>query len=115
MSIAGVEAISTNENDSRLSQGSILDKDDFLLLLVAQLKAQDPLKPMDSTQFTAQLAQFSSLEQLYNVNDNLEYLHYYHFPLIYEEYSANYEHQKQLSLLMVHLILFLDFVRKLKY
>jgi flagellar basal-body rod modification protein FlgD len=77
MSIAGIETVGTNENDSAVSQGSILDKDDFLLLLVAQLKAQDPLKPMDSTQFTAQLAQFSSLEQLYNVNDNLEYLQLY--------------------------------------
>lgn len=77
MSIAGINTVRTNENNSAASQGSILDKDDFLLLLVAQLKAQDPLKPMDSTEFTAQLAQFSSLEQLYNVNDNLEYLQLY--------------------------------------
>jgi flagellar basal-body rod modification protein FlgD len=49
-----------------------MGKDDFLTLLVAQLQAQDPLNPMDSTDFTAQLAQFSSLEQLQNVNSNLK-------------------------------------------
>ncbi|MBW1735940.1 MAG: flagellar hook assembly protein FlgD [Deltaproteobacteria bacterium] len=53
-----------------------LGRDDFLTLLVAQLKHQDPLNPLDSAQFTAQLATFSSLEQLFNVNENLEELKY---------------------------------------
>jgi len=48
-----------------------LGKDDFLTLLVTQLKNQDPLNPMESTDFSAQLAQFSSLEQLFNINDAL--------------------------------------------
>lgn len=48
-----------------------MGKDDFLQLLVAQLEAQDPLNPMDATGFTAQLAQFSSLEQLQNINTSL--------------------------------------------
>jgi flagellar basal-body rod modification protein FlgD len=51
-----------------------LDKNTFLKLFTTQLQNQDPLNPMDSTAFTAQLAQFSSLEQLYNVNDNLKTL-----------------------------------------
>lgn len=49
-----------------------LGKDDFLRLLVAQLGAQDPLNPMDSREFSAQLAQFSALEQMTNVNSTLE-------------------------------------------
>jgi flagellar basal-body rod modification protein FlgD len=48
-----------------------LGKDEFLNLLVTQLQHQDPLNPMDSTAFTSQLAEFSALEQLHNVNTNL--------------------------------------------
>ena len=46
-------------------------KDEFLRLFVTQLKFQDPLSPMDSTGFTTQLAQFSSLEQLTNINGGI--------------------------------------------
>ena len=53
---------------------SILGKEDFLSLLVAQMKNQDPLNPDDPTQFTAQLAQFSQLEQLFNLNGSMESL-----------------------------------------
>jgi flagellar basal-body rod modification protein FlgD len=51
-----------------------LDKNTFLKLFTTQLQYQDPLNPMDASSFTTQLAQFSSLEQLYNTNDNLKTL-----------------------------------------
>jgi flagellar basal-body rod modification protein FlgD len=44
----------------------------FLQLLVTQIKNQDPLNPADGTQFLTQLAQFSELEQMINVNSNLQ-------------------------------------------
>lgn len=51
-----------------------LDKNDFLKLLVAQLQHQDPMQPTDNTQFMAQLAQFSTLEQITNVGDEVSRL-----------------------------------------
>ncbi len=51
-----------------------LGKNAFLTMMVAQLKNQDPMNPLDGTDFTAQLAQFSGLEQQVNMNDNLKSL-----------------------------------------
>jgi flagellar basal-body rod modification protein FlgD len=78
MAIAAIEAtgVSTSAN-AVSSDTTIMGKNDFLNLLVAQLQHQDPLNPLDSTEFTAQLAQFTSLEQLNNVNTNLESLQSY--------------------------------------
>lgn len=45
---------------------------EFLKLLVTQLRNQDPLQPQDGTEFVAQLAQFSSLEQLLGINQSLQ-------------------------------------------
>lgn len=49
-----------------------LDKDAFLRLLTTQLSNQDPLNPIEDKEFIAQLAQFSSLEQMTAMNKNLE-------------------------------------------
>lgn len=51
----------TTENNGRM------DKEDFLSMLVAQMRHQDPLNPMDNTQLAANLAQFSQLEQMLNM------------------------------------------------
>ncbi|MDE6182310.1 MAG: hypothetical protein K2F59_03800 [Eubacteriales bacterium] len=48
-----------------------LDKDAFLKLLVTQLQYQDPLEPMDNTEFIAQTAQFTALEQMQNLNKTM--------------------------------------------
>ena len=48
-----------------------LGRDEFLKLLVAQMQSQDPLNPMDGQQMAAQMAQFSSVEQLIKSNDTL--------------------------------------------
>lgn len=77
MSITGLESVSIYSSGSSSTDVGSLDKDDFLNLLVTQLRNQDPLTPMEGTEFTAQLAQFSSLEQLSNVNDNLGILQLY--------------------------------------
>ena len=50
---------------------SSMGKDAFLNLMIAQLKNQNPLEPMDGSDYSAQLAQFSSLEQLQNINQSL--------------------------------------------
>ncbi len=76
MSIAALEPTYNKPDDtsSYASSKRELGRNEFLTLLVAQLKYQNPLSPMESTEFTAQLAQFSSLEQLFDINDNLKIL-----------------------------------------
>ena len=61
----------TNTTGAVSANKSNLGKDDFLKLMIAQLKNQDPMNPMDGTAYSAQLAQFSSLEQLTNLNNNM--------------------------------------------
>ena len=77
MEASATGTISQLMQDSRESSGSqknqdIMGKDDFLQLLVTQLENQDPLKPMDPEDMSAQLAQFSSLEQLTNISASMQ-------------------------------------------
>ena len=59
-------------NPTETKKNDDLGKDAFLQLLVTQLKNQDPLDPQDNSSYIAELAQFSSLEQMTNVVKNLE-------------------------------------------
>lgn len=69
-----VTGINSGTTASSQVTKSVMGKDDFLKMLLAQLKHQDPLNPVDSKDFAAQLAQFSSLEQLQNINTQLSSL-----------------------------------------
>jgi len=53
-------------------KNSLLSRDAFLKLFIEQLKNQDPLNPMKNYEVSAQLAQFSSLEQLFNINKDFQ-------------------------------------------
>lgn len=84
-----ITAIDTTTSDAQSSTPvKILGKDDFLNMLIAQLQHQDPLNPADSTEFTAQLAQFSSLEQLSNIHDSLKNM---------EQFQASLTHSQAVS------------------
>ncbi len=70
---AATAAASKNSSQNS-SQKLASNMDTFLTLLVAQLKNQDPLSPMDSAEFTNQLVQYSEVEQSIAMNSNLEKL-----------------------------------------
>ena len=70
MQISNIQA-NANSSTSTAATSDTLGKDAFMKLLVNQLKNQDPTSPADSSQYIAQLAQFSSLEQMQQLNDNI--------------------------------------------
>ncbi len=69
---SGTSSTSTSEVETY--GNSTLGKNEFLTILTTQLQYQDPTDPMDNSEFVAQLAQFSSLEQMQNMNTTLEQL-----------------------------------------
>ena len=71
---AGINTSNMLSSAVRETKGDELGKSEFLLLLVTQFKHQDPLNPMDDKEFVAQLSQFSSLEQLMNLNTSMDAL-----------------------------------------
>ncbi|MBB3104998.1 flagellar hook assembly protein FlgD [Azomonas macrocytogenes] len=70
--LAGLSSTTNTKNTVSSADTSSLGKDDFLQLLVAQLNNQNPLDPQDNSEFVAQLAQFSSVESLQNLNASVD-------------------------------------------
>jgi len=87
----------TNTSSSSKKNNSDLGKDAFLRLLVTQLQYQDPLDPMDNTEFVSQMAQFTSLEQMNNLNNTMTNSQAYSmigrtvFAQVYNETKNTYE------------------------
>lgn len=73
MNIPGVNNIDYNTSNPTVGK-QILKQDDFMKLLLEEMSNQDPLNPMDSKEFTVQLTQFSSLEGINDINENLNNL-----------------------------------------
>lgn len=65
------KAASGVSSTSEKTSNSTLDKDAFLQLLVAQMKYQDPLEPTSNTEYVAQLATFSQVEELQNMQNSM--------------------------------------------
>ncbi len=72
LDVNGVNQLYQSSHQASRDPLRTLGKDDFLRLLTVQLENQDPLSPLNNEDMIAQLAQFSSLEQLENINANLE-------------------------------------------
>lgn len=78
MSISGIDtqnsAISDLSIDNVQAEAEESDQDMFLKLMLAQLENQDPLKPQDGTEFLSQMAQFSTVEGIGNLNKGIDEL-----------------------------------------
>lgn len=64
----------TSNGTKIVTSSNDLDKNSFVKILAAQLANQDPTEPVDSTAFVSQLAQFTALEQMTNLNETMSYM-----------------------------------------
>ncbi len=65
-----LDALMKDQANQKKLKNNAMDKDAFLRILTTQLQYQDPLSPMDNKDFIAQMAQFSSVEQLNNISES---------------------------------------------
>jgi flagellar basal-body rod modification protein FlgD len=72
--MSAVTGVSSGTANATTAKNKVLGQDDFLKMLIAQLQNQDPLNPLQGADFAAQLAQFSSLDQLTQMNTQLSAL-----------------------------------------
>jgi flagellar basal-body rod modification protein FlgD len=70
--IDSTNLLSNYQNQTKSTGSSSLGKDDFLKILMTQLQNQDPLNPMQDQDFISQMATFSSLEQMTNLNSSMD-------------------------------------------
>jgi flagellar basal-body rod modification protein FlgD len=71
MAVAAIGGVRTVEPGSVKAPKKTLDQSDFLALMSAQLKNQDPTKPVDNTEYVAQMAQFSAVSGIAETNQSL--------------------------------------------
>jgi flagellar basal-body rod modification protein FlgD len=71
MTVAAISGIRTVEPGAVKPPKKTLDQSDFLALMSAQLKNQDPTKPVDNTEYVAQMAQFSAVSGIAETNQAL--------------------------------------------
>lgn len=75
MAISGVSNVSSSSASANSSAGGVaINQQQFLQMLTAQLKAQDPLNPVSATDFTSQLAQLSTVSGLQQLNSTAQQL-----------------------------------------
>jgi flagellar basal-body rod modification protein FlgD len=73
-SIQNPSTVAQTNNGTKLTDGPAMGKDDFMKLLIAQLKNQDPNSPVDAKEFVTQLSQLTSVEDLTNMSNQLKSL-----------------------------------------
>lgn len=71
--MSSVNGVTSGSDVTTRTTNNDLGKDEFLKLLITQFQYQDPLEPMSDTEFIAQMAQFSALEQMQNLNRSSQF------------------------------------------
>jgi flagellar basal-body rod modification protein FlgD len=89
MTIGALSGTSSVAQSAQAGDNAQLGKEEFLKLLISQMQHQDPLEPMKNSEFVAQLATFSNVEQLVSVNDGITQLGQMQ-AAAYETQTANY-------------------------